>query len=75
MSACNFLFALISLLSIAFHSNPSSSVRMGKDMYTTSVSNAAAFVDLRSDTVTTPCEEMRKVMMEAEVGRFPHFQG
>lgn len=37
-------------------------------MYTTSVSNAAAFVDLRSDTVTTPCEEMRKVMMEAEVG-------
>ncbi|GMR32454.1 hypothetical protein PMAYCL1PPCAC_02649 [Pristionchus mayeri] len=47
---------------------PCKNVRMGKDMYTTSVSNAAAFVDLRSDTVTTPCEEMRRVIKEAEVG-------
>ncbi|GMT04387.1 hypothetical protein PENTCL1PPCAC_26561 [Pristionchus entomophagus] len=47
---------------------PCKNMIMGKDMYTTSVSNAASFVDLRSDTVTLPCDEMRKIMAEAQVG-------
>uniref|UniRef100_A0A914BUC9 Aromatic amino acid beta-eliminating lyase/threonine aldolase domain-containing protein n=1 Tax=Acrobeloides nanus TaxID=290746 RepID=A0A914BUC9_9BILA len=39
-------------------------------MYTNriAVENSSKFVDLRSDTVTKPCEKMRKAMAEAEVG-------
>ncbi|GMT32970.1 hypothetical protein PFISCL1PPCAC_24267, partial [Pristionchus fissidentatus] len=47
---------------------PCKKLKMGKDMYTTSISDSATFVDLRSDTVTVPCEEMRRVMAEATVG-------